>query len=144
MTRLGLQITQQEGCWPWRVAVTCIIAWLFAVSSVSHADLADVIAEAQTKVVKIYGAGGIRGLEAYQSGFLVSEEGHVLTVWSYVLDTEDLAVVLDDGSKFAAEILYSHPQLDLAILKIDASQLPHFEIGASVELSVGGRVLAAE
>ena len=42
----------------------------------------------QPKLVKIYGAGGFRGLEAYQSGFLISSEGHVLTVWSYVLDTD--------------------------------------------------------
>ena len=58
---------------------------------------AQTIAAVQPKMVKIYGAGGIRGLEAYQSGLIISEKGHVLTVWSYVLDTEDVAVVLNDG-----------------------------------------------
>jgi hypothetical protein len=38
-------------------------------------------------------AGGMRGLEAYQSGILISGEGHVLTVWSYVLDADDVTVV---------------------------------------------------
>ena len=38
----------------------------------------------------------MRGLEAYQSGMLISAEGHILTVWSYVLDV-DPVVVLDDG-----------------------------------------------
>ena len=46
------------------------------------------IDQAQTKMVKIYGAGGFRGMEGYQSGFLISAEGHVLTALSYVLDTD--------------------------------------------------------
>ena len=45
-------------------------------------------------MVKIYGAGGPRGLEAYQSGFLISAEGYILTSWSYVLDTDNITVVL--------------------------------------------------
>ena len=58
-------------------------------------SFAGVIAAAQPKMVKIYGAGGIRGLEAYQSGFLISAEGHVLTVWSYVLDTDYITATLE-------------------------------------------------
>ena len=42
--------------------------------------------DSQKRVVKIYGAGGIAGLEAYQSGFIVSPEGHIATAWSSVLD----------------------------------------------------------
>ena len=74
----------------------CLIALLlmnFIVTANATADdtLPDVIDSVQPKMVKIYGSGGIRGLEAYQSGFLISPEGHVLTVWSYVLDSEDRA-----------------------------------------------------
>src|SRR4029078_2781903 len=65
--------------------------------------LHDVIRQAQRKIVKIYGAGGVRGLEAYQTGLLISPQGHVLTVFSYVLDTDDLTVVLDDGRRYAAK-----------------------------------------
>ena len=108
----------------------------------ASAGVPDVVAEVQPKSVKIYGAGGIRGLEAYQSGFLISSDGYVATVWSYVLDTDDLAVVLDDGSRHTAEIIYSQPQLDVAILKINATDLPHFDLGEVTELSVGDRVLA--
>jgi len=32
--------------------------------------------------VKIFGAGGLRGLESYQTGVLISDEGYVLTAWS--------------------------------------------------------------
>ena len=48
------------------------------------------IDRAQTKMVKIYGAGGFRGMEGYQSGFLISPQGHILTALSYVLDTDDI------------------------------------------------------
>ncbi|MFV1968164.1 MAG: S1C family serine protease [Pirellulaceae bacterium] len=96
----------------------------------------------QPKVVKIYGAGGLRGLEHYQSGFLISSEGHVLTVWSYVLDTDDVAVVLDDGRRFKGELVGSDPRLEIAVLKIDASNLSAFQLQAAVELNPGDRVLA--
>ncbi|HUT12085.1 MAG TPA: S1C family serine protease, partial [Thermoguttaceae bacterium] len=67
-------------------------------------SVAETIAEVQPKMVKIYGAGGFRGMEAYQSGMLISDEGHIMTVFSYVLDTDYITVVLDDGRKFEAEL----------------------------------------
>lgn len=105
-------------------------------------SLAEVIADAQPKMVKIYGAGGFRQLEAYQSGFLISADGHVLTVWSYVLDTDFITVTLDDGRKFQAELVGADPRLEIAVLKIDAKELPHFDLGQAVEAEVGDRVLA--
>lgn len=106
-------------------------------------SLAKVVAEAQTKVVKIYGSGGLRGLEAYQSGVLVSADGFVLTVWSYVLDSEEfLFVVLDDGQRFPAKVVNHDPRLEIALLKIDGRELPHFDLTKAVDLNVGQGVLA--
>ncbi len=96
----------------------------------------------QPRVVKIYGAGGLRGLEAYQSGVLVSAEGHILTTWSYVLDTEAVTVILDDGRKFEADLLGADPVLEIAVLKIDAEDLSFFDLAAAVEGDTGMRVLA--
>jgi serine protease Do len=73
---------------------------------------------------------------------LISAEGHVLTVWSYVLDTDEVLVTLDDGRRFKAEILGADPRLDLAVLKIDAVELPHFELTAAAATGPGARVLA--
>jgi serine protease Do len=101
-----------------------------------------VISDVQPKMVKIYGAGGFRQLEAYQSGFLISAEGHVLTAWSYVLDTDYITVTLDDGRKFQAEMIGADPRLEIAVLKIEAKDLPYFKLGEAVELEVGDRVLA--
>lgn len=88
------------------------------------------VRQAQRRVVKIYGAGGGAGLEPYQSGFLVSPEGHIATAWSYVLDVPPI-VQLDDGSRYEAEVLEFEPRLELAVLKIDAGDLPYFEMRAA-------------
>ena len=105
---------------------------------------AQVVASVQPKVVKIYGAGGIKGLEAYQSGFLISAEGHVLTAWSYVLDTGDdaVTVILDDGRRFSAKLVGADPRLEVAVLKCEANDLPHFKLDNAVVVEPGARVLA--
>jgi serine protease Do len=66
----------------------------------------------------------------------------VLTAWSYVLDTEYTTVVLNDGRKYASQVVGSDPRLEIAVLKIDATDLDHFDLGAAVPLQAGSRVLA--
>jgi serine protease Do len=115
---------------------------LVATPALAADSLAGVIQQVEPKIVKIYGAGGFRGLEAYQSGFLISPEGHIVTAWSYVLDTEYVGVTLDDGRRFDAKLLGADPRLEVAVLKIDAADLPHFDLADSPDLPIGGRVLA--
>jgi S1-C subfamily serine protease len=107
-------------------------------------SLAAVAREVQPKVVKIYGAGGMRGLEAYQSGMLISAEGEVLTAWSYVLDSDDVAVVLNDGRRFSAKLVGADPLTEVAVLKIDAGeeQLPCFDLKQAPAAEAGTRVFA--
>jgi serine protease Do len=104
--------------------------------------MAETIAQVQPRIVKIYGAGGLQGLEAYQSGFLISAEGHVLTVWSYVLDTEEVTVVLHDGRRHTAKLLGADPRLEIAVLKLEAENLDHFELDQAADVPAGTRVLA--
>lgn len=103
---------------------------------------ATVIDDVQPKIVKIYGAGGFRGLEPYQSGFLISDDGQILTVWSYVLDTDEISVTLNDGRKFPATLLAADPRLEMAVLKIDGMGLPFFDLAAAPSAEMGARVLA--
>ena len=103
--------------------------------------LAPAAKDAQSRVVKIYGAGGLSGLEAYQSGFLVSPDGHVATAWSYVLDVEPF-VVLDDGRRFESKIIGFEPALELAVLKIEASNLPFFKVSKETSVQWGDPVIA--
>ena len=65
----------------------------------------ETIVHAQAKMVKIYGAGGFAGLEAYQSGILISATGHILTVFSHALDTDYISATLSDGRRFEAKLL---------------------------------------
>ncbi len=111
-------------------------------ASAAGPSLARVIDQAQTKIVKIYGAGGFRGMEGYQSGFLISAEGHVLTALSYVLDTDRITVTLSDGRHFDAKLLGGDPRLEIAVLKIEAANLPHFDLAKAVSLTAGTRILA--
>ncbi len=106
------------------------------------ASITETVAQSARKVVKIYGAGGLRGLEAYQSGMFISAEGHVLTAWSYVLDSDLVGVTLYDGRKLEARLLGFDPRLEIAVLKIDAAELPHFDLRQAVEVEPGTRVLA--
>src|SRR3954468_5119863 len=108
----------------------------------AQGSFAEIAGSTQPKVVKIFGAGGLRGLEAYQSGFLISGEGHILTAWSYVLDSDVITVYLNDGRKQTAELLGMDPRAEIAVLKIGGQSLPHFNIEEAVMLGAGAKVLA--
>ncbi len=130
-----------------RIACTVVVllAMLTFSRTAAQADdsLSDTVAGIQPKMVKIYGSGGLMGLEGYQSGFVISPDGFVLTVWSYVLDAEDfINVVLDDGRRFEAKLMGHDPRLEIALLKIDAVDLPFFDLSQSRPLEVGEGVLA--
>ncbi len=107
----------------------------------AEAPLGTWVRDAQKRVVKIYGAGGLKGLEAYQSGFLVSPEGHIATAWSYVLDVEPV-VLLDDGRRFESKIVGFEPSLELAVLKIEATDTPFFELKEEPTVDWGDPIIA--
>lgn len=102
----------------------------------------ETIAAAARKVVKVYGAGGVRGLEAYQSGALVAPEGHVVTVMSTVLDAETIDCVLDDGRRYRATLRGIDPQRELALLMVEGEDLPAFTLDEAAPLAVGSRIFA--
>ncbi len=123
--------------------LAALLAYAYTDSaSAAGAFVAEAIDRAQPKVVKIYGAGGLRGLEPYQTGILVSSEGHILTVFSHVLDTDYITATLADGRKFEAKLLGADLRLEVAVLKIDGDDLPHFDLRGAVEVDAGARVLA--
>lgn len=92
-------------------------------------DLPAVCHQVNQKVVKLFGSGGFRGVVAYGTGVLVSPEGHVLTVASPLLETQDLRVHLYDGRRLHAKVLVIEPELDAALVKIDqVDDLPYFDV----------------
>lgn len=79
---------------------------------------------------------------AVGSGFLISADGYVLTNNHVVAGADEIQVHLNDRRVFEAEVIGLDEPSDLALLKVDASSLPHVEFGDSNSLRVGDWVLA--
>tara|TARA_R110002095_G_scaffold149659_4_gene129360 strand:+ start:704 stop:1750 length:1047 start_codon:yes stop_codon:yes gene_type:complete len=122
----------------------CLLGSVLAVPLTAKASSQSTIKYALPRLVKIFGAGGVKNLYGYSTGFLVSPEGHIATIWSPVLDTDRLSVVLHDGRKFDAEVLGAEPHLDLAIIKLKSERelnLPYFDYHDQVKAGPGTRIL---
>jgi serine protease Do len=76
------------------------------------------------------------------SGFIVSPDGIILTNAHVVRDASEVTVKLQDRREFRAKVLGSDPKTDVAVLKIDARNLPVVPIGNTRNLQVGEWVLA--
>lgn len=82
----------------------------------------------ELKTVKLYGTGGVAGLDAYQSGFFISEAGHILTVWSTVLDLDTVTAVTSDGKRMEARVVGIDPNLEIAVLATDKPTSHYFDV----------------
>ncbi|MFW5888310.1 MAG: S1C family serine protease [Patescibacteria group bacterium] len=77
------------------------------------------------------------------SGFIVSADGYVATNKHVVADEDaNYTVVLNDEEEYKAEVLARDTTTDLAILKIEAKDLPFIDLGDSSSLQVGQKVIA--
>ena len=79
----------------------------------------------------------------FGSGFIISEDGYVITNAHVVDNAADIRVGLTDRHEYEAELVGADPASDIALLKIDSDEnLPVVTIGDSDELAVGEWVLA--
>lgn len=130
------------------VVLLAVSAWspqsCSAAPPVVSTSPSDVLETTLAKVVKIYGSGGVHNLEGYGTGLLVSPGGHIVTVWSHLLDSGDVSVVLNDGRRFSAKFLRGDTVRDLAVLKIEGEsvELPYFDLRTIADADPGTRVLA--
>ncbi|MDH3286744.1 MAG: DegQ family serine endoprotease [Betaproteobacteria bacterium] len=76
------------------------------------------------------------------SGFIVSGDGYILTNAHVVRDAADVTVRLTDKREFKAKVVGSDLQTDVAVLKIDAVNLPTVRLGDSKDVRVGEWVVA--
>ncbi|MBQ8974139.1 MAG: trypsin-like peptidase domain-containing protein [Oscillospiraceae bacterium] len=87
--------------------------------------------------------GGTSQFAVSGSGFIVSEDGYIVTnahVIEYGLQGYDVNVMLQDGTTYTAKIVGYEKDSDVAVLKIDATGLNAVTIGSSDELYVGENV----
>ncbi len=76
------------------------------------------------------------------SGFILSEDGYVLTNHHVIENADEIVVRLSDKRELKAELIGSDKYSDIALLKVDADDLPVVNIGSSEEMKVGEWVLA--
>lgn len=76
------------------------------------------------------------------SGFVISRDGYILTNHHVVADADEIFVRFSDRSELRAKLVGSDEKSDVAVLKVDATDLSVVEIGESEDLEVGEWVLA--
>ena len=116
--------------------VQCLFLFSVLASSAS-AKCTTLSTAPEQRIVKIYGAGGFRGMVSYQSGMLVSPQGHVLTAYSYVLDTDYIKAGAGRRPAVRSKTHRRDPRLEVAVLKIDAVGLPWFDLRGPVRADAG-------
>ncbi|MCX6231327.1 MAG: Do family serine endopeptidase [Bacteroidetes bacterium] len=86
--------------------------------------------------------GNSQILSATGSGVIISNDGYIVTNNHVVQEADKIEVTLNDKRIFNAKIIATDPSTDLALLKIDASELPTVVFGNSDEVKIGEWVLA--
>jgi serine protease Do len=83
-----------------------------------------------------------RPRQSLGSGIVVSADGYVVTNNHVVADADEIVVRLSDQGEFRAKVVGTDPKTDIALLKIDAQNLPPLAFGDSDQIDVGAPVMA--
>ncbi len=86
--------------------------------------------------------GRQREAQSLGSGFIISDDGYVLTNNHVVADADEIIVRLSDRSELEAKLVGADPRTDVALLKVEGKGLPTVKLGNSEALKVGEWVLA--
>ncbi|MAS23966.1 MAG: serine peptidase [Oceanospirillaceae bacterium] len=88
------------------------------------------------------GAPGEEERASLGSGFIISDDGYILTNNHVVKDADEIVVRLNDRRELDAKLIGADESSDLALLKVEAKDLPTVELGNSDKLDVGEWVVA--
>ena len=80
--------------------------------------------------------------QGFGSGVILSEDGFIVTNNHVIDGAQNIKVILNDKREFDAHIIGADPSSDIALLKIEAEDLPYITIGNSSDLQIGEWVLA--
>ncbi|WP_447592496.1 DegQ family serine endoprotease [Aquipseudomonas campi] len=86
--------------------------------------------------------GRQREAQSLGSGFIISDDGYVLTNNHVVADADEIIVRLSDRSELKAKLIGADARTDVALLKVEGKNLPTVKLGKSEALKVGAWVLA--
>ena len=110
-------------------------------------SLGDLVSDLEASVVSISVDFLSRGLfydyanEGSGTGFIIGSEGYIVTNNHVIEDATEIEVTLHDGNNYPAQIIGLDPLSDLAVIKVDATNLPTLSFGNSSELRPGDWVL---
>ena len=76
------------------------------------------------------------------SGFILTSDGYVVTNHHVIADATKVSVITNDGTEYAATVVGSDSTNDLAVLKVEAQDLPEVILGSSDNLIIGDMVVA--
>ena len=76
------------------------------------------------------------------SGFILTEDGYIITNYHVVEDSTAIDVIIHDGTEYAAELVGYDSTNDIAVLKVDAAGLSAATLGSSSDLVIGDMVVA--
>ena len=111
-----------------------------AISPPAGGSIAAVAAALQPSVVQINVDGG--GGAGTGSGFIIREDGYILTNNHVTANGSDITVTFSDGRIVDATLVGANPGYDLAVLKVDETGLPAVTLGSSSALEVGDSAIA--
>lgn len=94
------------------------------------------------QTVTSWWTGGTVEQQGSGSGIILSSDGYILTNSHVIEGATSVDVVLSSGEEYAATLVGQDTKTDLAVLKIDANNLPAAEFGKSAELKVGELAVA--
>ena len=77
----------------------------------------------------------IEGQDSKGTGFVISEDGYILTNYHVIEDQWNIAVAIRDDGLYHAELIESFPDIDLALLKIDAEHLTYLPLSKTPTVS---------
>jgi len=80
--------------------------------------------------------------QGFGSGVILSDDGFIVTNNHVVEEAQKIKVILNDKREFEAKLIGTDPSTDIALLKIDAKDLPFLTYGNSNDLKLGEWVLA--
>jgi len=81
-------------------------------------------------------------IKSLGTGIIISSDGYILTNEHVISNATDIHITLPDGRQFKGEVVVSDVMSDLALLKVDAKNLPFAELGDSDDLMIGEWVIA--
>ena len=107
-----------------------------------YASCVDSVVSISSTIIQSSSFYGTSEGSASGSGFILSEDGYVVTNYHVIEGASAVSVILHDDTEYPAEVVGHDATNDIAVLKVEADNLPAADIGSSTALNIGDMVAA--